>query len=138
VHVVMVIIYAFVVGVIVVTVCIGIPYLICRGIKAYRDRQSKIARVYERLEEVADKLDILSLMQASENRWIPCEKKLPMSHVHVLASLKSGYRYQVMPMIYVPDMLGDGKPTWFTLTRAMIPNSDVVAWQPMPEPCKYW
>ena len=70
--------------------------------------------------------DIEELPSAQpEQRWIPCEERLPENRVYVLVT----YRYEYGLIDHGITWYGEAEKKWNT-------SREIIAWKPLPEPWK--
>ena len=60
-----------------------------------------------------------------EQRWIPCEERLPENRVYVLVT----YRYEYGLIDHGITWYGEAEKKWNT-------SREIIAWKPLPEPWK--
>ena len=73
----------------------------------------------------------------SEQRWIPCSKRLPKVGTYVLVSKKSLCFRSNLPNVCTAHRSRDprsGKEEWNDMLFGKLDDDDVLAWMPLPEP----
>lgn len=123
-----------------------------------RDEEHLMTVVSQNVGYVVDKTELLKALQydrsqyekgyadakAIYEKWIPVSDRLPDERKKCLVTFKSGY---VGIMYYAPDLYRvdkydfcnkKGKAGWYDYDSecGYYSRDDVIAWMPLPEPCK--
>ena len=90
-------------------------------------------------DKIREAIEALTVSSAQpEQRWIPCSERLPENE-YVLISKKptmlSGSKWCVTVAIRMADPRSR-KVKWMDIGFGKIPDDEVLAWMPMPEPYK--
>lgn len=81
---------------------------------------------YDMAYEILNMVEEIINTQPVNNNWIPCSDKLPVDLENYLVTLEDEYGE-----LYI-SIVEYGKYTWTNKP----PYSDVIAWQPLPQPYK--